>query len=191
VNTDLERIFSSLDDVAWGKLQHAYGSAADVPALIRALTSPDTSARNDAWYELHGNLWHQGTIYEATAPAVPILLQLLQAQAVPDKYQIIIYLARLFSGRSYWDAHKDLKTSRYEVSKPDFQGTLRRELSCVEATKDAIRAGNRTYMQLLRAEEVGLRIAAAYLLGLIGESENAVLEAITESSERLGDPARS
>jgi hypothetical protein len=78
MTTDLDGVFRRLDDVPWAQLHHAYGSAADVPKLIRALISPDAKTRSDAWYELHGNLWHQGTIYEATGHVVPTLLGLLR-----------------------------------------------------------------------------------------------------------------
>jgi hypothetical protein len=172
-----------LDAVAWAKIEHAYGPAVDVPDLIRALVSPDAKIRGGAWYQLHGNLWHQGTIYEATAYAVPFFLQLLKSEKVPGKQEILIYLARLFLGRSYWDVHKDLTSSRQEVAKPQFAETLRTELSWVDATKQAIRVGRETYLQLLQGRDIGPRIAAAYLLGLIGESENEILEQIAESSE--------
>jgi len=72
-----QRLLSVINKVPWSKIEHAYGPAIDVPDLVCALISSDTKIRNDAWYKLHGNLWHQGTIYEATAYAVPIFLELL------------------------------------------------------------------------------------------------------------------
>jgi hypothetical protein len=60
-----------LDDVPWGSLTHAYGAADDVPGLLRELASGDAEAREAALHELHGNVWHQGTVYEATAHVVP------------------------------------------------------------------------------------------------------------------------
>jgi len=135
-----------LNDVPWANIKHAYGPAVDVPDLISALVSSDVEVRGTAWYELHGNLWHQGTIYEATAYAVPFFLQLLKSEVVPNKHEILIYLARLFLGRSYWDVHKELTSSLQEVTKPQFAETLRTELSWVDATKQAIRTGKKTYL---------------------------------------------
>jgi hypothetical protein len=63
MNGDFQRVFSAIDQVPWSEVVHAYGPATDIPDLIRALTSPDVKTRSDSWYELHGNLWHQGTIY--------------------------------------------------------------------------------------------------------------------------------
>ncbi|MFG2478577.1 hypothetical protein [Streptomyces fagopyri] len=64
---------TELDDVRWLTLTHAYGSAEDVPELIRALYQSDEDAADEAIYELYGNIHHQGTIYRASAPAVPFL----------------------------------------------------------------------------------------------------------------------
>jgi hypothetical protein len=112
------------------------------------------------------------------------LLELLRVDSVPDRHEIIIYLARLFIGRSYWDVHQNSANSRHEVSKPEFPETLRRELSWVETTRQAVRAGKDIYIGLLRTNNRGLQPAAAYLLGLIGEDESEVLEAIAECSEQ-------
>lgn len=59
-----------LDDVPWSALTHAYGSAEDVPDLLRALGAPDADTRECAWHDLHGSIWRQGSIYEATSHAL-------------------------------------------------------------------------------------------------------------------------
>lgn len=55
----------------WGQLEHAYGSADDVPGLLAAL-SPDPNA--EVWGELWSRLCHQGSVYSASFPALPFLL---------------------------------------------------------------------------------------------------------------------
>ncbi|MFJ3762185.1 hypothetical protein [Streptomyces sp. NPDC090080] len=64
---------AELDLVQWHSLTHAYGSAEDVPQLIRALYESDDETADEALYELYGNIHHQGTVYSASAPAVPFL----------------------------------------------------------------------------------------------------------------------
>ncbi|MFE2245149.1 hypothetical protein [Streptomyces sp. INR7] len=64
---------AELDHVPWHDLTHAYGPAADVPELIRALYAADDDTAEEAIYELYGNIHHQGTVYPASAPAVPFL----------------------------------------------------------------------------------------------------------------------
>jgi hypothetical protein len=65
-----------LDRVAWGELDHAYGTGKvgdalheDVKASLKGLANtPDESL-----FALSCNVVHQGTIYEATAHAVPFM----------------------------------------------------------------------------------------------------------------------
>ncbi|MFE9426483.1 hypothetical protein ACFYNO_26375 [Kitasatospora sp. NPDC006697] len=64
---------AELDRVPWSELTHAYGSAEDVPELIKALYDTDEETVDGAIYELYGNIHHQGSVYPASAPAVPFL----------------------------------------------------------------------------------------------------------------------
>jgi len=52
------------EHVDGAKLGHAYGPASDVPELLQRLRSDEEATREAAIYELHGNIWHQGTVYE-------------------------------------------------------------------------------------------------------------------------------
>ncbi|MGI5182588.1 hypothetical protein ACQEVZ_40675 [Dactylosporangium sp. CA-152071] len=72
-------MLGGLDAVAWGELSHAYGSAGDVPDLLRQAASEDNE---EAISELHGSIFHQGTVYPATAAAVPFLAELAAVAAV-------------------------------------------------------------------------------------------------------------
>ncbi len=64
-------MFYKLNNIEWNKLSHAYGDASDVPELIEGLLSSDKKVFEEAIYELFGNIWHQGTVYEATPKAIP------------------------------------------------------------------------------------------------------------------------
>ncbi|MFG2341250.1 hypothetical protein [Streptomyces yangpuensis] len=64
---------AELDQVQWHDLTHAHGPAEDVPELIRALHGDDAEAVDEAIQELYGTIHHQGTVYPASAPAVPFL----------------------------------------------------------------------------------------------------------------------
>ncbi|WP_326669056.1 HEAT repeat domain-containing protein [Streptomyces sp. NBC_01257] len=65
-----------IDAIDWASLEHAYGPADDVPALLRAAASPDAEARGEAVDELFSSLCHQGSVYSATAPAVRFVARL-------------------------------------------------------------------------------------------------------------------
>ena len=99
-------MLEALDDVPWAALSHAYGSAEDVPDLIRSIASGDRERREAAWYELYGNLWHQGTVYEASSRAVPFFLEIAAQADTPDLHEVIVYLACLARDSSYLDVHR-------------------------------------------------------------------------------------
>ena len=89
---------AGIDDVDWRRLRHAYGSATDVPPLLRALRSADQEVRNQAWYELYGNIYHERSVYQATVHAVPYLLALLADESTPDRPGLLQYLLDLSLG---------------------------------------------------------------------------------------------
>jgi hypothetical protein len=60
----------ALNDPRWGRLQHAYGPASDVPALLKQLQS-STGPNQGPWEGLWSNLCHQGDVYTASYAAVP------------------------------------------------------------------------------------------------------------------------
>jgi HEAT repeat protein len=92
-----------LNSIDWASLTHAYGSAADVPGLLRDLRSDDSEVRDAASYELYGNIHHQGTRYEASAYAVPFLLELVADPTTPGRHEIIQLLSCLATGYSPYD----------------------------------------------------------------------------------------
>ncbi|MFE2851991.1 hypothetical protein ACFXJO_12760 [Streptomyces lavendulae] len=70
---DLVHPLDGLDARPWSSLSHAYGSAEDIPDLLRALAGADVDAADEALSELYGSILHQGTVYAASAEAVPFL----------------------------------------------------------------------------------------------------------------------
>lgn len=68
----------SLDDSRWSELQHAYGSAADIPALLKQLTGiPSSENDKEPWFSLWSALAHQGDVYSASFAAVPHVIAAL------------------------------------------------------------------------------------------------------------------
>jgi hypothetical protein len=82
-------MLEGLEGIDWGRLSHAYGPAADVPRLIRALAEGSEEVRNEAIDALFGTIVHQGSVYAATAPAVPFPIELLEESAVPGREHIL------------------------------------------------------------------------------------------------------
>jgi HEAT repeat protein len=101
--------FPGLDfEVAdWAGFTHAYGSAADVPALIRLLVSPDADVRSAALGELFGSIFHQGTVCSASAPAIPFLAR-AAVMAPGQRERIILLMAGMC--RQYGEDWSDPST---------------------------------------------------------------------------------
>jgi hypothetical protein len=110
-------MLENLDKIDWSKLNHAYGSAEDVPNLIRQLTSSDRNIRNATYEKLCSNIYHQGTLYQATSYAIPFLTELLQTSGVEDKHLLLGYLTAIADASSYNPAHESL-TMFHEWIKP-------------------------------------------------------------------------
>jgi len=91
-------VLQGLDAVAWADLDHAYGSAADVPDLIRKLLDPDPKVRDEVLSTLYSNVFHQGTRYPATAHVIPLLIEMCASADVPNRGDLLRYWGSLITG---------------------------------------------------------------------------------------------
>ena len=97
-------ILEAVRDADWGSLWHAYGPATEVPAQLGAVITGDDATRDEAWWNLWGNIYHEGTIYEATVPAVPVLIALAAWRDYPDRAEGLTMLRQIgmAEGVSVW-----------------------------------------------------------------------------------------
>lgn len=205
-----------LSEVAWAELEHAYGSAADVPDLIRGLRAADPEVREKARWHLYGNIFHQGTRYEASAHAVPFLLELLADPATPERAAILELVTSLaigydeswlpdaFPAASYrqravggeqllqaapnptGDEDDDSSYQYWESLDERQQEQLSAHIEL--AVYDAARAGVPLYCALLADEDPRMRVAAAYALAWFSEDATASVGPLTSAA---GDPQAS
>lgn len=89
---------ADVDAVSWHRLHHAYGPATDVPDQLRALRSRDTARRADALACLSGNVYHQGTRWQASQAVVPFLVALIDDPETPDRTSVVGLLRRIAVG---------------------------------------------------------------------------------------------
>jgi hypothetical protein len=154
-------MFAGLDDIDWSQLSHAYGSAEDVPGLLRDLAGPHPGHRQSALYAFHGNIWHQGTVYAATAAAVPFLLEIADAEGQGHLAEVLQLLANVGSGRGYLEVHRD-------AGDGDDAADRAREAGWVRATGEAVRRGLPVVARRLAHPDEEVRMSAACLLALCG-----------------------
>ncbi len=84
--------------IPWRTLEHAYGEASGVPENIWELTSLEAEARAKARNRLYGNIFHQGSRYQATSYAVPLLFEILMNTETPEREEILSLLVCLAVG---------------------------------------------------------------------------------------------
>jgi len=175
---------SKLDSIPWQTLSHAYGSADDVPRLLRALQTavPDVKDEDSPVRQLFGNIWHQGTVYEATSYAVPFLIELAADTRTPERVRVLDLLAAIARGTSFLDVHEPFLRARdrdalrsaswlkrwvRSLSAPrrerSFQSEKARELEWVAKARQAVDTGFDEFVEMTN-EGSEVRYAAAHVL---------------------------
>jgi len=92
-------VFTGIDEVDWASLRHAYGSAEDVPVLLRGLASADPVERASALDGMYGAVHHQGMVYDSTLACVPFLLALAVEEGVAERGDLVELLVSIGRGR--------------------------------------------------------------------------------------------
>jgi hypothetical protein len=71
-------IMLSLDSAEWANLRHAYGSASDIPELLRRLEMcPASDGSTEPWLSIWSSLAHQGDVCSASFAAIPHIVRVL------------------------------------------------------------------------------------------------------------------
>src|SRR5262245_25035590 len=184
-------MLEALDDAPWAALGHAYGSDEDVPDLIRSIAFGDREGREAAWHKLYGNLWHQGTVYEASSRAVPFFLEIAAQSDTPDLHEVIVYLACLARGSSYLDVHQDLIYPSTEPKTPEVNTQITRELAWVRKVRAEARKGLPLFIHLLDHHDPRVRSAACHMLACFPEESSTIAPHLRRLFERGDGDARS
>ncbi|MBV9138413.1 MAG: hypothetical protein JO357_15260 [Hyphomicrobiales bacterium] len=150
-------MLEGLNAIPWAKLTHAYGSAEDVPEALRAIAGTERDREKPPVLQLFGTIYHQGTVYETTAYAVPFLIVLAANPHARDRAVILQLLAAIAGGTSYCAVHGNILDS------VEFEKQKDKERAWVAAAHKAVASGVETFLALT-AEEGEIRLAAAHLL---------------------------
>ncbi|MCI3275195.1 HEAT repeat domain-containing protein [Streptomyces cylindrosporus] len=130
-------MLTGIDEVDWASLRHAYGSAKDVPGLLRGLASADPAEREVALDGMYGAVHHQGDVYDSTLACIPFLFVLAESAAVADRGGVVELLVSIGQ-----------------------EGEGRDDDICARAGA-AVRAGAEAFVRLAGDPDAGVRRAAA------------------------------
>ncbi|WP_283138129.1 HEAT repeat domain-containing protein [Rhizohabitans arisaemae] len=86
-------MFAGLNTIDWASKEHARGSAADVPDILRGLLSEDTVTRERALDDYLDALHRDGEVLMCTVATVPFLLEAAVSSSVPDRGELLALLA--------------------------------------------------------------------------------------------------
>lgn len=172
-------MLDGLDKIDWAALEHAHGPAADVPGHLRGLLAPAAQDRRRALSALYDGICHQGARYEASAPAVPFLLELLRDPRTPDRAAIAGLVAGIAVGR-----HETWLPGGFPIVELRAATAADAEV----AAYDAVRAGLPLLRELLAGGDPPVRAAAAFILAWFPEETRAGVAALTFAA---ADPSRS
>lgn len=133
--------------IDWSQLQHAYGAATDLPPLLRACTGSDLDACLAARTELRDRVFHQGSIYSSTGPALRVLFEGLDAKRADPSVACMMFL---------FDVLEHLL--------PAFAAGEKRATSNMRACREAIEGAVPKLQSLSTAEDVLVKAWAVHLL---------------------------
>ncbi len=88
-------MFEMIDDVAWAELSSATGTAVGIPAMLRAIAAGVEPAAGQAVGELYNEVYHQGTVWGCTSPAVPFIVELAVSGPATHRDSLVNLLAML------------------------------------------------------------------------------------------------
>lgn len=181
----------NLDNINWAGMNHAYGPATDVPDQLRAMASGNAKTQRKAIKSCYSNIYHQGTVYEATAYAVPFIVEILET--TPDeklKPEILDLLYHLSHGYSYIDVHQHIDWAYNQETREsdEFKAELQRELSWVKAAYEAVADYYEVYLRFLESDDDKTKMMAVVLLSGLHTKSDEVLPRLLVVLEAESNP---
>ncbi|MEU1414348.1 HEAT repeat domain-containing protein [Streptomyces sp. NPDC005731] len=166
-------MFIGIDEVDWASMEHAYGSAEDVPMLLRGLVSRLPDERERALDGMYGAVHHQGDVYDSTLACIPFLFDVMGRTGLPDRGSVVELLASI-GGTDLEDEDFPDDT---DADRPDNYAMARA----------AVRAGAETFFGLTEDADPQVRRAAAHAVVRFADGPARVFAVLRRRVEREAD----
>jgi WD40 repeat protein len=159
-----------LDTVRWDRLEHAYGSAQDVPAFLRMLGAEDMEVRDKAFQSLLMTILHQGSLYSATVAAVPFLLRLAANPDHPARLEAMELVRMIVSECSFEAYRRHRKRMREEDG--DGPGPDGSENDVVGSIEKLLWADLGRLKELAKDEDPNIHEMALFIMGELAPADS-------------------
>jgi hypothetical protein len=95
-----------LNSPRWKDLTHAYGSAADIPALLEQLKTapPQKDTTTEPWFSLWSALCHQYDVYPASYAALPHIVAIASSRPAGERLDHLLFASSIEAFRHLDDA---------------------------------------------------------------------------------------
>jgi hypothetical protein len=149
-----------LDQVEWAKLDHAFGKATNVGALIKTIAFGDEEEARRACTDLDDELVHQASVYPSTYEAIPFLIEAVaETRAASVRGRMLALLGEIVSSCLHWMELEDSADDDLEY---------RGERWSPDPWIERIWPGSELFARFLRDDDdFRVRTLAAFLLGLL------------------------
>ncbi|WP_405665478.1 PBS lyase [Streptomyces sp. NBC_01166] len=161
-------MFTGIDEVDWASMEHAYGPADDVPALLYGLASADPAERENALDGMYGAVHHQGDVYACTLACIPFLFELAVDPGIRDRGGIV----ELLTSIGGIDLDED---DENELDEDEIEGVANYAMAAA-----AVSAGSAVFFELVADEDPGVRLAAPLALATLHGRPGRVLALLRE-----------
>lgn len=169
-----------MNSIDWGSLSGAYGHATEVPTFLRDAASDADDVRAQALDGLFSHVWHQGTVYEVTAVAVPFIAELASGTG-KGRVDLLELLRVIWFGQSYNEQHAEFEPAEVLTSE-EWKEQTEKERTWVRLAREAVAAEQDRFQRLALddAQPELIRWMAARIWSLIepptGDSLHALIE---------------
>lgn len=171
-------MLDGLDKIDWKSLHHAYGSAADVPGNLRGLLSFVPAIREESLSNLEFSIFHQGSVYEATVPAVRFLVELSMNPDVRNREALLYLLADIATGNGWFTNHQSLSVIRQVYSEQIIELNQQKEARHVSELREELARHAEPLSGLVATEDSKVRLAATHLMALLPNSSDHAYRAL-------------
>ncbi|MEE1767511.1 PBS lyase [Streptomyces sp. JV185] len=161
-------MFAGIDEVDWASMEHAYGPAGDVPAMLRGLASADPAEREQALDGMYGAVHHQGDVYACTLASIPFLFELVADPGIQDRGSIVELLTSI-GGIDLDEDDED------EIDEDEIEGAANYAMAAT-----AVTAGAGVFFELMTDEDPGVRLCAPLALAALHGHPGRVLALLRE-----------